>query len=485
MAIDLLTNPGGLMRKLARIGKYISLHRTYLLTTNPKDTGTIDSILDEYATNRSYGNEIVNIHLAGRDGMIATLEQFRQMARKTLIQQVMDQANNPPPKPDLRLCLETLIDEMRQTPNDVNAQAIALGLQASPIGTNVGDGVNVWSIIRPDGQVAETVFDESVLLRCIRDSYSGLRGQGIGLVRPGEEEFELRGEQGALTTMHPEYGETANFGSGGYATFTTCNPRGDFSLGNLLRNSDMEDWTGATPNFWAKTDANSQIAQTTTSGEFYDGSSALKIIGHATGTPEFWQEFDSNSGTAYVAKSFTNYALSFYGKVSVVPAAGVLTVSMTDGANAALTSQYSSTGHFASPTSQTNTYALNGWTTSFVNKQATFRLKRNLSTVRLHFKVTTSLSAGSNAFIDRIALTPMTPVVPGVGPWCATFGGLTSFSYGDNYSQPISNDRGGSTLLNTFQALFIRLFPEMADWDLLLPSDTGGTETIADSLITA
>lgn len=487
MAVDLLTNPSGLMRILAGYGEFLSKIRTLLTTTIPKDSGAIDRLMDEYATDRSYGPKVVETFLNWRSYNVDVfLETMRQHALATLVTKVMDEADNPPPTPDPVLCLRALIDEMRDTPDDVNACTVALGAEATPLGSaNVGNGKLVWAVTRPDGQSADNVFNETLFTRCVRDSYGGQLLPGYNVTPVGSEEWRIWSARGVANPLHENWG-ASGYGGGGDILYTSVNPTLDNTLGQKLVNGDMESWTSTTPDFWAKTDGDSQITQTTTSGEYYDGSSGMKIAGHASGTPQFWQQFNSATGSPYVIKPLTNYALTFWAKVSAAPATGVLTVILADGSNTALTSEFDTNGFSSSPTSQSTTYDMTGWTTSFVVKTNTFRLKKNLSTVRLHFKVSTALEAGKNAFIDRIALAEMAPVVPSLGPWVSVFSGTTAWAYKDNFSQAITNNRAGASNLNTFQTLLLRLFyKEMVAGDLIFPTDSGGSETVSDALITA
>jgi hypothetical protein len=61
------------------------------------------------------------------------------------------------------------------------------------------------------------------------------------------------------------------------------------------------------------------------------------------------------------------------------------------------------------------------------------------------------------------------------GPSVAFYAGETDFALDDTFTITIANDRAGE-----FQELFDKLFNYPAK---LLPSDTGGGETIPDSLI--
>jgi hypothetical protein len=103
------------------------------------------------------------------------------------------------------------------------------------------------------------------------------------------------------------------------------------------------------------------------------------------------------------------------------------------------------------------------------------------ATVRLRVRVSTAISSGTNIFIDRLAMGTISALYTG-GPGAAIFSGNVPFIQGDGWNVTTTNDRGGSSNMGTFQALFDRLF-NMRALGLLLPSS--GLPTIADTLISA
>ena len=102
--------------------------------------------------------------------------------------------------------------------------------------------------------------------------------------------------------------------------------------------------------------------------------------------------------------------------------------------------------------------------------------------VYLRIRITTAVSVGTSIFLDHAALALMAPLYSG-GPSAAIFSGKTAFTDAitqvdpDFFTITTTNDRAGE-----FQEWFNRLFG-MSALGLILPSDTGGTETISDALI--
>ena len=109
---------------------------------------------------------------------------------------------------------------------------------------------------------------------------------------------------------------------------------------------------------------------------------------------------------------------------------------------------------------------------------ATFRAPINVPTaVYFHLESTTTVSGGS-AYIDEIILAELTPIAPG-GQQIAMIAGSTDFRVDDLGRFYFTNDFEGKV-----QGGFDRLF-RMYDSGLQLPSNTLGTETIADTVISA
>lgn len=96
--------------------------------------------------------------------------------------------------------------------------------------------------------------------------------------------------------------------------------------------------------------------------------------------------------------------------------------------------------------------------------------------VYLRVRISTAISAGTSVFLDHLALSRMQSLYLG-GPLVAVFSGLKEFKRGDLFTITMTNDRGG-----LIQEWCNRNFG-MAQTGLLLPSDTGGGETISDGLV--
>lgn len=172
----------------------------------------------------------------------------------------------------------------------------------------------------------------------------------------------------------------------------------------------------------------------------------------------------------------SQYAANLWAMADVVPAAGVLTVDLVDGIGGTVIND-------AAGVANSFTFTGAGLTTSFVAKNGSFRTPKVLpEIVFLRIRISTAVSAGTSVFIDHAALVKMTELYPG-GPYAAGFSGKLSLTKGSNqvaadgFTITVTNDRAGE-----FQEWFQRNF-DMAAKGLLLPSNSAGAETQADSLI--
>lgn len=98
------------------------------------------------------------------------------------------------------------------------------------------------------------------------------------------------------------------------------------------------------------------------------------------------------------------------------------------------------------------------------------------SVVYLRIRISTAISSGTSVFLDHAALGKMQSLYQG-GPLAAAFSGSVPFEAGDKFTLTTTNDRAG-----LIQEWFARNF-DMPQLGLLLPSDTGGAETVPDSLV--
>lgn len=171
----------------------------------------------------------------------------------------------------------------------------------------------------------------------------------------------------------------------------------------------------------------------------------------------------------------TAYALSLWAICDSVPAAGVFTIDLVDGSGSVIADDQS--------VNNSMTFNAADLTTSWqhldalVSGDPVFRTPAIVpAVVYLRLRISTAMSNTTSAFFDAFAMTAMTELYPG-GPLAAAFAGSVAFDTNDRFTITTTNDRAGA-----FQEWFHRNF-NMAQLGLLLPSDTGGSETVADSLI--
>lgn len=221
------------------------------------------------------------------------------------------------------------------------------------------------------------------------------------------------------------------------------------------------------------------VNNTTDSGTYTPGTSTA---GSANAYKGRAVEYDSDGAELTTINRkvtlvpLTQYAFNVYMLADVGPAAGVITVDLVDGIGGTVINDEQGVAN-------SFTIDCTALTTSFVAKNGVFRMPRVLPTaVYLRIRVSTAISGGTSVFFDHAALAAMTSLYTG-GPAAAVFSGKLPFTKGsaqiapDKFTITVTNDRAGE-----FQEWFERLFA-MAAKGLILPSDSGGAETIDDALI--
>ncbi len=452
MAVTLI-GAQGLFTRLGKIINLINQINTFRSTTL---TTEVDDITDEYGDDRQdLVDGLFTQAASNRAANDAFLEDLRQLAEDTVIQMVYDDAKINPQT--LTVALTELIRQMEATADDVDASTVSATL-AYTAGNN-GDGKGGISVISPKGTALENVFDETVTLLVTADSQTGGTTEG-------QEEFTIDGDA-AVNGLEPEWPD----GSGATGTLTVISAQED-AVSNLLTNSDFETFTVAnTPDQW---DLDTGVAGTDIfsagTPNHYIGTTALRFLGNGAQLTRISQIFDdSGNGTAGELLPNTVYGVNVVTKVSGVPAAGVLRLSLQTTGDAIINDDEG--------TANSYTISLPGETTTYAHHYGTFRTPKALSAgTQFVIELTTALSAGVSVYIDEAAIAPATQLYPG-GPYVTMFQGAAKWVTGDRVTATVVNDYAGE-----FQSAFERMF-EMRAKNLILPSDTGATETVADSLI--
>lgn len=203
---------------------------------------------------------------------------------------------------------------------------------------------------------------------------------------------------------------------------------------------------------------------TTTAGSAFSVRGARALELDATGAEQ------TTIQVPVTLAALTQYALSLFAAVDVVPAAGVITVDLIDGVGGSVINDEAGTAN-----SFTITAA--GLTTTPVMQTGVFRTPSALPPiVYLRIRQSTAISAGTSAFLDEVQLKEMTELYTG-GVWAAAFTGSTDWELEDRVTIAATNDRAGELQEWMDRTLSLR------ESRILIPSVSGGGETILDSVI--
>ena len=441
MAIDFTSATGNLFNRLGRIGYVLDLLNAWLGGSSADNLPTeMEDILEQYDAEtpviRAIVNSLQTTYASTQAAGLTLAQALQTAAQNTLIE--MADADNPLESRSVSAALDEVIAQMTSGSDDVDASTAALTVTAGA--SNNGDAPVVFGIVNGKGQNLENAYAESIMIRCTSNATEGA------------ETGTAKGEAAAASSKLSYDWPT---GSGGSQTWTTKDPGSN----GFLTNGDFDDFTANDPDNWTIDVgvAGAEILSTATS---YRGGNALHFNDGA-GAPEISQVLTGLS-------SRTNYAVSVWvRRESGVIAAGNLIIELYTGA-AVINDDFG--------TANTLTIPLNPLTTSYVNYSAVFRLPDPVpAVVEMRVRSSTALGSGEGFFIDDLIMTDaMTQLYSG-GPYFAVIRGATAMGIDDVWTVAVTNDRAGQ-----FQTLFDKLFNLS---EKLLPSDTGGAETIADTLI--
>jgi len=448
------------------------------LASGDIDAGGLDSvgaliakIRAQFTSSLQYVLETPQSLYATQAQALTALDQYKQ-SLKTLAEQVLVETCDA----DVTLVDKSVAGALKELQtqmigsgtlynpdNDVDASTCAMTPTASS--ANTGTGKLIVSVKRPDGRSGELLLAETMEAICTAD------GQEGGTA--GSETFQVRGEPAVSDALAYNWPG----GSGINTQLTSVNAELDNSGGNLLVNSGFETITSNVPDNWAVGSAG--VAGTDILEEasivYASSSKALRLKGQSSPVlSEIAQTFNSSSGTTATLKPQTVYALNCFAKDSGAGlTAGVVAISLVDGSGTVINDD--------AGTANTVSFAYSDTSGTYAAFNGFFRTPRVLpTTIKLRIKVTTALTDTESVYIDHLALCEATDLYGnGQGPWAAVFSGSTDWIIDDKITVAVTNDRAGG-----FQEWFDRVFG-MRALGLQLPSDTGGAETLADTLISS
>lgn len=443
-----LTGTGGLFTRLGKIGKFLNDLNSYRGSTTVGPD--VDAIGGQYQSTRQ---DLVDQLYSQRDAYRAVHSSqttaLRTLATNTIVAMFDD--DSPLVDKTPRGAMTKLIAQLTGSGDSVNHSVVSVTVTAGS--GNTGNCTVVASLVNGLGVTMEYPLAESSVLTITNDADSGATSR--------QEPYSLKGVSAQSDKLSWDWPK----GSAASLTGSVVDPGVDNGL-NILTNSDWESITSNKPDNWdiLVGSAGTSILDGTSSA--YRGSHVLKFVGDGAEFTSISQTFNSSSGTLGSLLPKTVYALNCFVKVSAVPAAGVLEISLVDGSNAIINN--------AAGAQNKVTLNLTGATTSYVPLNGFFQTPANVpDTYKVRVRLSTPLESGKSVFVDDLALTRAGQLYAG-GPFVAAFSASTDPITGDYWTVAVTNTYGA------FQKFFERMF-SMRDLGLQLPSSA--SPTIADSLL--
>jgi hypothetical protein len=398
--------------------------------------GTVDDMLGQLQSAQAAGRAWTS-YLQGR-------------AQQALLDMAnLDQGVQAPASQTLAQAVKLLVAQMTTSGDSVQQAAFAAAAPAA-LGTPAGQPVLAVSLTGPDGKALQYVFPEKLGFTATGDAQASPSLAGV-------EPFAVAGPPNVTDPLSGNWPG----GSGCRQSLTSVDATQGAAGGNLLTNSGFETFTVAnTPDGWTILVgvAGADILRGLSP---YAGTSDLQLAGDGATLSALAQTLTGLTPA-------TVYAVNFFTKVSAVPAAGVLEVSLVDGANAVVND--------AAGAANLVSVALPGATTAYAAHAAFFRTPALLpAQLKLRVRLSTALSAGVAAHVDHLALAKVAQPLYAGGPYAAVFSGAAKVLAGDQWVVAVTQ-----TTASKWQQAAERIFG-MRALGLTLPFSA--TPTIPESLI--
>lgn len=448
MAFDYDTANTGVFTRIGKIVKYVNAHQTMAGTTLPAElkaiadpfeaadmTDQIDTLYDDFA---GWQEDQVRLRQTLADYASNVLSD-----RVSVLEQLgITSANGLD-----ATFWETLHYRMNADTETIDASYVSFG-STTAAGANHGNGTVLLTttldavnapladgpaLLSYAGIESELAVTETMTFECVADALSGSAS--------GSEQLSWRG--GIANPPFDYHSE----GSGEGPTLTAC------GAGGILTDGEFENWTTNTPDNWtiATGTAGTHIFHETSN--YYRSGDSLKFLG--TGVQASMSVTQTLTDTIEPGRT---YNLNLRLKCSTnAPAAGnfaaQVAVTYQDGTSA-------TQGITVAAAALTNAWTLKNAFVIFA--------RQDITSAVLTISWTNTPTNAVSLYVDCVALQP---VVYHGGLGAVVVPGSTDFWRGDKFTVAVTNDGAG-----TFQTFFRRKYR------VQLPSDDGGTETIADSL---
>lgn len=415
-------------------------------------------------------------------GLDQTIQQAKQACIADLTSIFITRVTNDVNLPNAQFstCFVEFFRQQKSASSTVNQST--MGSSVSAGANNTGNATIVVGTTDQNGATLEYAIPENLIVKCTQDRFSG----GTA----GQEQCGIVGQ----ALQNPlSYTYLTTPGSGASGNLTVVDPTQGNAGGNLLTGGSatagaFKAWSGGQPTGWVVNVDGANVTDGTTSN--YSGvAHCLQFTGNTGGTnlqTEVYQNFTNGAITGGSSQAITpNTVYLFYMqlKASVVPAAGVIKVSLTDGSGTVINDNAGN--------ANTITITVSGLGNTNYNAQSgSFRTPTVMpANVRLRIKATTPITTGSNVFMDFVALSqPSASIIGGLyagGPFISIFRGSAdlirwvNYAVGDTWTVAITNSLF-SSITPSFQTTMNRMLG-LASLGFVLNSS--GAPTIADTLI--
>ena len=424
--------------------KTVTLNNTY--------AGTPFDVLDDaiFSQLNSYEN-----------GASGYLKYLKKLATNTVITVVNANANLP--KQDIASALAELIRQMKVKAQSVKAMGVTAVVAANA--ANTGNAVVLTALIDGFCKTVEYALREQIQLTCTVDAQSGGATAGqetIAVASQGEE-------ADSLWFAWPQGSNISN-------TLTNSDEGGSTSL---LTDGGFESWAGSAPSLVSWTALAGAFGSTIKrSATAYKGTYSVQFACDGATAPELYEPI-----AVGVLKPNTVYAMNCWVQRTGA-GIGPGPFNLEFGLYSALPSTVidDDLGNHNRVRVSLASTPLGSWQ----NVNGVFRTPRVFpaenTAAFFAFFPTTPPPNGVNIFVDSLVFMPMDQLYQG-GPFADVFAGNTPLILGDSWNLAIGNTYGGDLWGKTWQGVFQRFF-DMRSLGLILPSATGGAETLPDSLIT-
>lgn len=438
----LLTGAGGLF---TRLGQYVGL----LNGVNAYRGGTADGQLvkdtqdllaqldSDTPAVRATAAAVLSGYPSAQTGLGSYLTLVQKAAQNLLI----TMANNDTPlvQQTVTYALNLLKTQMLASGSYVNPNTVTA--TPTPAAGNLGNGAVICGTRDARGFQLDNLLAETIQVACTAEAAGA-----------GSLTFS-----GALAQPDPlNWAWPA--GSGCNKSLTSLDAA---ASGNLAAGGAFDSFTSNLPASWTAT-VGTAGTDFGAAGAGYKGANALKLIGGTSVLTDLTQ-------TVAGLTARTPYAINLWLKADVVPASGTLVVDLYNG---------SATINDEAGNPCSLTIGLSGITTSYAAHGAVFQIADPLpATVTLRVRLSAALPAGSNVFVDQLALQAATQLGTYLGDtiFAAVATGSVDWSLRDTLTLVTANNRACQ-----WQQAFDRLFGCRA-LGYVLP--TSGTTLINDSLI--